>query len=200
MHVDELFGYLYSGVTKVTAEVTTSCYKINWNCPMDDKIKTASLVALSASAVIASSVYVYSNITRGNKTADEPKTVYIVVTPAPQQNAPTPTPTKKATSTYKDGSYTAAGDYVTNNGAVSHKMDVSVTIANDLVTAASTTLKENPGAQALASNQKYNDALKTTVVGKKLDELSTVSKINGSSDTTTGFKAAVELIKKQAAY
>jgi hypothetical protein len=160
---------------------------------MSDKIKTAGIVAVSASAIVASSVYVYSNVVKDNKLSSD-------------KNAATAdTASTKITPTvsirYKDGTFTGKGDYLTNNGVISHKMEVSVTLANGVVTAATTELKDDKVSDySKKSQQKFNDELKVQVVGKKLDEVQTVTKIAGSSDTTKGFQAGVAEIKVLATY
>jgi hypothetical protein len=157
-------------------------------------IKDASYVAVAASAVVASSVYVYSTIIRDNK----------VPTPIDKTAIVTTTPISTITASaykYKDGDYTGKGDYATNNGAIQHKMEVSVTLEKDMVTAASTKLVDaTVSDSAKTSNTKFNEELKKVVVGKKVNTIATLGKISGSSDTTTGFKAGVEAILVEAAY
>ncbi len=156
---------------------------------MNEKIKNVGILAISASAIVASSIYAYSNVVKDNKVAViQPPTTILLVTP---------TQTKSAYK-YKDGVYTVSGEYDTS-GPTHHKMEVVLTLSNDVINDASTELKDSPlNTSAATNNDKFEVVLKTAVVGKKLDELTSLGVIGGSSNTTTGFKAAVELVKSQA--
>lgn len=95
---------------------------------------------------------------------------------------------------FKNGTYTAAGDYMTPGGK--EQITITVTIANDTIV--STTAMAQ--AKAPASKEfmaKFVDNYKSHVVGKKIAEVK-LDKISGSSLTPKGFNAALEKIKAQA--
>ncbi len=94
---------------------------------------------------------------------------------------------------YEDGTYTAEGPYTSPAG--SENITVTLTIANDVVTAASVVPH---GVEKSALYQaKFVSGYRAMVVGTNLAELN-LSHVSGSSLTPIGFNAAVESIKAQA--
>jgi uncharacterized protein with FMN-binding domain len=99
-----------------------------------------------------------------------------------------------ASGPFKDGTYTARGDYTSPGGASA--VDVTVTLKDDTVTAVKVVPKaENPTAQGYES--QFASGVGSQVIGKKLSELN-VTKVSGSSLTSQGFDRAIEAIEKQA--
>lgn len=99
-----------------------------------------------------------------------------------------------STGTYKDGSYTEEGSYQSPAGNDSVK--VEVTLKSNVVTAVTVTGEAtNPTAKEYQSD--FISGIQSVVVGKKIDDLK-VSKVAGSSLTSTGFNAAIEKIKTDA--
>ncbi|WP_375383757.1 hypothetical protein [uncultured Microbacterium sp.] len=100
-----------------------------------------------------------------------------------------------SSSTYKDGSYTAEGSYVTPESVES--ITVTVTLADDVITAV-----EIVGEPQKADSKQYQSqfigGVSEAVVGKDIDEIS-VSRVAGSSLTSGGFNQAIEQIKAEAA-
>jgi len=125
------------------------------------------------------------------------------VTETTQQDAITETEaqteTPAATSsteadTYKDGTYTEKGRYVSPGGAES--IDVTVTIANDIITSA--IVKGNASRGESKDHQAdFIGGFKSSVVGKDVDSVS-LSRVAGSSLTSNGFNTALNLIKADA--
>ena len=109
--------------------------------------------------------------------------------------APAVTTTASATEPeYKDGTYTASGSYNSPGGTQS--ISISVTLTGDKVTATSATA----GATDHESSEYQSDFIsgyQALVVGKSLDSLS-LSRVSGSSLTSTGFNNAIATIKTQA--
>lgn len=96
--------------------------------------------------------------------------------------------------TYKDGSYTETGSYQSPAGNDSVK--VEVTLKSNIVTAVTVTGEAtNPTAKEYQGD--FISGIQSVVVGKKIDDLK-VSKVAGSSLTSTGFNAAIEKIKSDA--
>jgi hypothetical protein len=95
--------------------------------------------------------------------------------------------------TYKNGTYTETGKYISPGGAESIK--VSVTLENDIITSATVT------GGATGESKEYQDyfisGYKSSVVGKDVDTVS-LSRVGGSSLTSSGFNAALKLIKADA--
>lgn len=95
---------------------------------------------------------------------------------------------------YKDGTYSATGQYSTPGGRES--ITLSITIHNDKITASS--LMQNARSeQAKDYQQQFATGYKQVVVGKKIEEVS-LSRVAGSSLTSSGFNNALEQIKTDA--
>jgi uncharacterized protein with FMN-binding domain len=100
-----------------------------------------------------------------------------------------------AAGSYADGTYEAEGAYTSPGG--SETVGVSITLEGDIVTAVTVTPEsENPTGTQYQT--KFASGIAAVVVGKDIDDLD-VSKVSGSSLTSTGFNDAVETIKADAA-
>ena len=112
-------------------------------------------------------------------------------------SAPTAAATADAgsTSAYKDGSYSESADYQAPSGT--ETIDVTLTIANDVVTAV-TVAGHATDPEAIEHQQQFADGISAEVVGKSIDQLD-VHKVGGSSLTSDGFNKAVNQIKTDAA-
>ncbi|MEO6729106.1 MAG: hypothetical protein ABIM99_04240 [Candidatus Dojkabacteria bacterium] len=97
-------------------------------------------------------------------------------------------------NSYKDGTYTSSGSYVSPAG--NESVDVSITVANDTVTGVTVTPKATD-SESQRYQSKFAFGISSLVVGKKISALN-VSKVNGSSLTSTGFNAALAKIRTQA--
>ncbi|MFB2596267.1 hypothetical protein ACEXQE_00600 [Herbiconiux sp. P17] len=97
-------------------------------------------------------------------------------------------------STYTDGTYDATGNYVSPNGK--EEVDVSVTLAGDVITAVTVT-PEATNPTAIQYQTQFADGIAAVVVGKDIDEID-VSRVAGSSLTSGGFNEAIEAIKADA--
>jgi uncharacterized protein with FMN-binding domain len=102
--------------------------------------------------------------------------------------------TDKEDVSYKDGTYTEKGRYISPGGGES--IEVTVTIANDVITSASVTPNATSG-EAKEYQDDFISGYKSQVVGKDIDEVS-LSRVAGSSLTSNGFNAALELIRADA--
>jgi uncharacterized protein with FMN-binding domain len=122
--------------------------------------------------------------------------------------SPVTRPTTKGTSTtpvvvpkipvsmllYKNGTYTATGSYFAPSG--SEKIGVTLVLKDDLVTDSILTLSAvNP--QTRRYQQMFADNYKTFVVGKNINQVH-LTRVSGSSLTSSGFNDAVTKIKAQA--
>ncbi|MFJ5698071.1 hypothetical protein [Arthrobacter sp. NPDC093139] len=95
---------------------------------------------------------------------------------------------------YKDGTYSADGNYKSPNGT--ETVGVQLTLANGTVSAVEITEHpSNPNTRKFQG--QFAGGIAAQVVGKSLDEIK-VSKVAGSSLTSGGFNQAVEAIKAQA--
>jgi uncharacterized protein with FMN-binding domain len=97
-------------------------------------------------------------------------------------------------ATYKDGTYSADGNYVSPNGT--ETVGVELTLAGGTVTAVNITEHpSNPNTRKFQG--EFAGGIASQIVGKNIDELN-VSKVAGSSLTSGGFNQAVEQIKSEA--
>jgi hypothetical protein len=123
--------------------------------------------------------------------------------------APTPTPTQSSTPNldtsiatsnptptpiYKNGTYTAAGNYQSPGGT--EEVSVTLTLSQDTITDASVSTTPASG-----TSEEYQSLFKSNyknqVVGKALSSIS-LSRVSGSSLTSSGFNQAVSKIKSEA--
>jgi uncharacterized protein with FMN-binding domain len=100
-----------------------------------------------------------------------------------------------ASSKYKDGTYTADGDYTYHSG--NERVTITIMLKNDVIT--DTTFAGTP---SVPPSGKFMDMFaggyKQLVVGKNIDEVQ-LDKVSGSSRTPIGFNDALAKIKAQAA-
>ena len=97
-------------------------------------------------------------------------------------------------STYKDGTYSADGNYVSPNGT--ETVGVELTLAGGTVKDVNITQHpSNPNTRKFQG--EFAGGIASQIVGKNIDELN-VSKVAGSSLTSGGFNQAVEQIKSEA--
>lgn len=105
-----------------------------------------------------------------------------------------PAGTAAAAGAYKDGTYSADGNYVSPNGT--ETVGVELTLAGGAVSDVKITPHpSNPNTRKFQG--EFASGIKSQIAGKKLDEIN-VSKVAGSSLTSGGFNQAVTKIKSQA--
>jgi len=110
------------------------------------------------------------------------------------QGAPPASESAAGTGSYKDGTYSADGNYTSPNGT--ETVGVELTLAGGAVSDVKITQHpSNPNTRKFQG--EFAGGIQSQVVGKKLDEIK-VSKVAGSSLTSGGFNQAVAKIKSQA--
>jgi uncharacterized protein with FMN-binding domain len=103
-------------------------------------------------------------------------------------------PSAASPGTYKDGTYSADGNYVSPNGT--ETVGVQLTLASGTVTDVKITEHpSNPNTRKFQG--EFAGGIADQVVGKNIDDLN-ISKVAGSSLTSGGFNQALERIKSQA--
>lgn len=156
------------------------------------RARLLGIVAVVALLVIA--LVAYAKLGHSTSTAS--------TTPSPTVAEATPTPvasvadsgTPATASSYKDGSYSAVGQYRSPGGQ--QRLNVSLTVKDGTVTAA----QVSEGAQDPESRsyqEMFIGGYQAQVVGHALDSLQ-LSRVSGSSLTPQGFNDAVAQIKTQA--
>jgi cytoskeletal protein RodZ len=104
-------------------------------------------------------------------------------------------PAAEDSSIYKDGTYTATGEYTSPEGPQS--IAVTLTINNDVITAASIEQHAKVGTPSEMWQEKFAEGYKGMVVGKSIADLK-LTKVSGSSLTPLGFNDAIAEIRTQA--
>lgn len=140
-------------------------------------------------AVVAAAVIALSN------TQQESTNESASVSPSPSAS-PSSSASAETTesSDFKDGTYTADGSYQTPGGRES--IGVTVTLTGGVVTSASVEQKGERG-ESKEYQAKFASGFASQVVGKKIDEVS-LSRVAGSSLTSSGFNNAIATIEDQA--
>jgi uncharacterized protein with FMN-binding domain len=120
----------------------------------------------------------------------------IAVTPSNQLAEANTGVAVAASSSYKDGTYTAEGDYAVPEGKI-EAVTVSVTLKDGTIVD-STVTGSARDHDSRRFQQQFISGYKALVTGKSIDaaKLGTVS---GASLTGAGWNAAIESIKAQAA-
>ena len=118
-------------------------------------------------------------------------------TPAadPGTGSPADTGSETTSGTYTDGTYTESADYSAPSGT--ETVDVTLTLADNVITDVKVT-GHATDPQAKLHQGQFAGGIAGVVVGKNIDDIQ-VDKVGGSSLTSGGFNAAVELIKADAA-
>jgi uncharacterized protein with FMN-binding domain len=100
-----------------------------------------------------------------------------------------------STATYKDGTYKGTASYWTPSLG-RYRIDVSLTIANGIVTNANTVYGN--GAENDRNTNRFDRSYKSEVIGQKLNNIN-LSRVGGASLTTSAFNDALTSIRTQAA-
>ena len=146
----------------------------------------AVIVVVLLAAVAGGTVYL---LNRQNETGTEGQTN--TSNTSEQQTPETPS----STASYKDGTYTATGSYLSPGGQES--VDVEVTLKGGVIESA--TVTPHPASTTSTQYQgEFVSNFKPLVVGKSIDDVK-LSRVAGSSLTSGGFNEAIEKIKDDAA-
>lgn len=145
----------------------------------------ATLIVIVLVGIVAAVVFVVRN------QSEESAVTETVQTETESTNTPSDSNT---VASYKDGTYTENGTYISPGGRES--IEVTITVANDIITDATVKGSATSG-EAKEYQDDFASGYKTLVVGKDIDEVS-LSRVAGSSLTSNGFNAALELIKTDA--
>lgn len=145
----------------------------------------AIIIVVLIGAVAAGTIYIMNSrqmADNSNSASDLPAT----------SNQATDQPA--AEKSYKSGTYTASGSYLSPGGEES--VDVQVTLDGDIITAATVTPHAAAGTSVQYQTEFVNN-FKSLVVGKDIDEVK-LSRVAGSSLTSGGFNKALDKIKTDA--
>ena len=102
--------------------------------------------------------------------------------------------TTTGTASYKDGSYTEPGTYVSPGGT--EHISVTLTLAKNIITAMKvTTVQADPTATGY--EHMFEGGISAATVGKNISDLN-IGVVAGSSLTSMGFNQALAAIKADA--
>lgn len=147
----------------------------------------AVIVVVLLAAVAGGAVYLMNR----QETGDTGTTT----TDTSSQRQPSSDTPAASTGSYKDGTYTATGSYLSPGGQES--VDVEVTLKDGTVESA--TVTPHPASATSTQYQgEFVNNFKPLVVGKSIDDIK-LSRVAGSSLTSGGFNEAIEKIKDDAA-
>ena len=111
-----------------------------------------------------------------------------------QSGSGTTATTTTSDATYKDGTYSAPGTYVSPGGTEDIK--VTLTLSKNVITAMKVvTVKADPTARAY--EQQFEGGIAAVTVGKNINTLN-IGVVAGSSLTSLGFNQALATIKADA--
>lgn len=157
----------------------------------ESKKSNGLLVGIIIVLVLAVAAYGAFKYTRKEDTS-----VSITPTPTPEITPP-PTPGSTdvtSSSHYKDGTYSATGNYFSPGGDES--IAVQVTLKGDVITAVNATSNATR-PDSIRYQSIFLENYKPLVIGKKIDDV-VLNKVSGSSLTSRGFNEALSQIKAQA--
>ncbi len=154
-----------------------------------DKKNNGVIIGTVSVLVLLVAVYGYYSYS-GKSSATQVNDVMPTVT---VEVAPTAT-IVTSTSTFKDGSYSAVGNYNSPGGA--EEIGVTVTVKDDVITDATVkVMATRPASKNWQTTVSSN--IKSAVVGKKLNDV-VLDKVSGSSLTPKGWNDAISKISSQA--
>ncbi|MFF1259522.1 hypothetical protein ACFVZT_22195 [Streptomyces sp. NPDC058321] len=113
---------------------------------------------------------------------------------SPSTSTASHSPTRSSTNRgpYKDGAYSADGEYGTRGSSIG----VSLTLKNGEISAVDVT-PHATDETSLGLQTRFAEAVPTVVVGKDIDDVD-LDRVAGNSHTPDGFNDAIERIKAEA--
>lgn len=115
--------------------------------------------------------------------------------PTTSQTTSSTTASTSTSSGYKDGTYTAAASYSVPRS--SNTIDVSLTVKDGVVTAVKTSHNYSDRESGMYIDS-FDSSIQSSVVGKSIGSLTSLSRVGGASLTTYGFEDALATIANQA--
>lgn len=162
--------------------------------PSDNNSKTPLMIVAAVIAVAAIGFFVYSSMNKSSDTSMQPSPTQAVTEVSPTTTGEQTNPPDSTTSAYKNGTYTAVGNYTSPGGAETVKVTVTLEDGKivDSVFEPQATRPMSVKFQGI-----FGENYKVLVVGKNADEVK-LDKVSGSSLTPKGFNDAIEKIKAEA--
>jgi len=159
--------------------------------------------------IVAVGIFMFQGQQGANNQMDATENAQQVITPKEKKNKKdammkessnesmtneTETPAMTQSDDYKDGEYSAVGDYMSPGGA--EEIGVTLTLKNGVIESAEVeTIGDRPNT--VKFQEVFKDNFKQYVIGKNIDEVM-LDKVAGSSLSPKGFNDAIEKIKSEA--
>ncbi len=159
----------------------------------EEKNKSSAVVWSVIVLVVVVAIYGFLNYVKKESTVSETP-IALPVAPNATGETPSNPITPPVAFAYKDGTYSAIGNYNSPGGA--EEVGIKVTIKGDIITDA---VAEVMATRPASKNWQtaFSGGVKEAVVGKKLDEVK-LDKVSGSSLTPKGWNEAIAEIQVQA--
>lgn len=140
-------------------------------------------------------VIVTASLSANSQKTEETSPAAEAVTSSSPVSETTTSPNAPASiQAYKDGTYSATGTYSSPGG--SESITVTVTLTNGIISATNSTPKA-ASSDSREYQAKFINGYKSLIIGKSIDAAN-LSRVSGSSLTSTGFNNALKSIKSQA--
>ncbi len=160
--------------------------------PAKSSSKTPIIIVVAVIALIAVAAIGYTMTKNSEMNEEANETMEERSMVSPTQAVPSEAMTMEGV--YKDGEYSAEGDYTSPGGEES--IDVTLTLKDGIVEDAEVTSNATrPISKKMQTS--FIEGYKEQVVGKKLDEIN-LGKVSASSLAPKGFNDAVTKIKAEA--
>src|SRR6185369_12791720 len=104
-------------------------------------------------------------------------------------------PSTTSTNQFKDGTYTALGNYTSPGGA--EQIKVTVTLKDDIITDATVVSTIAEQSESRQNQNRFISGYKALVIGKKITDVH-LTRVSGSSLTPIGWNDAIAKIETQA--
>ncbi len=157
-------------------------------------VGAALFVATQSNPTSTSLALTASSQTATKETTSQTTETAVNTTPATTSSNANASATAANTSGYKDGTYSASGNYSVPRG--NNSIQVSLTVKNGVVSSVKTSHNYNDRESGMYIDS-FDSRIESAVVGKSLGDIS-LSRVGGASLTTYGFEDALSTIANQA--
>lgn len=157
-----------------------------------NKRTTATIIILIVTALLIGGAIILSQQTKPKESARKPA---VTKTENPAKKQTDDSPDTPVSSTYKEGSYNATGNYQSPGG--SQEIKISISLASDGTISDSSAQPDNKSSDSKFYQGSFISNYKDKVVGKKISEIK-LDHVGASSLTSGGFNDALKMIENQA--
>ena len=153
---------------------------------------TTTIIILLATALLISGAVFFSQQNDPKDTANKTK---ITKTEDTKKQTTQNIPTNNMATKYKEGSYSATGQYQSPGGG--QEIKIRITLGNDGTITDTSAEGDDKSSDSRFYQSSFISKYKDKVVGKNIDEVK-LDRVGASSLTPIGFNNALEDIKQEA--